>query len=56
MFALLSGAYEQWTRQPEYNVLILGLDGAGKTVTITICSLCILLINTDALGAAERRH
>lgn len=36
MFTLLSGAYEQWIRRPEYNVLILGLDGAGKTVPIAI--------------------
>lgn len=32
MFALISGAYEAWAKKRIYNVLILGLDGAGKTV------------------------
>ncbi|EDQ92987.1 uncharacterized protein MONBRDRAFT_2913, partial [Monosiga brevicollis MX1] len=31
MFSLLSGFYDYLTRRPEYYVLILGLDNAGKT-------------------------
>ncbi len=38
MFSLVAGAYEAWTRQRTYNVLILGLDGAGKTVALTQCA------------------
>jgi signal recognition particle GTPase len=34
MFSLVSGAYEQWTRRKIQNVLIVGLDGAGKTVNL----------------------
>jgi len=32
MYHLLSGLYEYLTRKEEFGVLILGLDGAGKTV------------------------
>jgi hypothetical protein len=32
MYHLLSGLYEHLTRKEEFGVLILGLDGAGKTV------------------------
>ncbi len=32
MYNLLSGLYEYLTRKEEFGVLILGLDGAGKTV------------------------
>jgi hypothetical protein len=32
MYHLLSGLYESLTRKEEFGVLILGLDGAGKTV------------------------
>jgi ADP-ribosylation factor related protein 1 len=41
MFSLLYGLYQYLFSKPEYNVLIIGLDSAGKTVlpkTIT-CSL-----------------
>ena len=31
MYSLLSGFYKWYFEKPEYKVLILGLDGAGKT-------------------------
>ena len=31
MYTLLSGFYHEWTRKDTYNVLVLGLDNAGKT-------------------------
>ncbi|KAI9505246.1 ADP-ribosylation factor protein 3 [Coemansia spiralis] len=34
MFTLVSGAYKYFTRLDEYNVLMLGLDGAGKTALL----------------------
>ncbi|KAJ2161207.1 ADP-ribosylation factor protein 3 [Coemansia sp. RSA 552] len=34
MFTLVSGAYRYLTRQEEYNVLMLGLDNAGKTTLL----------------------
>ncbi|KAJ2681443.1 ADP-ribosylation factor protein 3 [Coemansia sp. RSA 1285] len=34
MFTLVSGAYRYFTRLDEYNVLILGPDGAGKTALL----------------------
>ncbi|KZT52870.1 P-loop containing nucleoside triphosphate hydrolase protein [Calocera cornea HHB12733] len=34
MYHLLSGLYQQLTRKDEYNVLILGLDNAGKTTLL----------------------
>ncbi len=37
MFSLLSGAYREWTRREVYNILILGLDNAGKTVGCASC-------------------
>jgi ADP-ribosylation factor related protein 1 len=41
MFHLITGIYELLTREREYSVLVLGIDGAGKT---TLCerlrSLC----------------
>lgn len=32
MYTLLSGLYHHLTQKEEYNVLIIGLDNAGKTV------------------------
>ncbi|KAJ1900344.1 ADP-ribosylation factor protein 3 [Kickxella alabastrina] len=34
MFSLVSGAYRYFTRQDEYNVLMLGLDSSGKTTLL----------------------
>lgn len=34
MFHLAQSLYDQWTRQEEYSVLILGLDNAGKTTLL----------------------
>lgn len=34
MYSLLSGLYRYMTLKEEYNILILGLDNAGKTVSI----------------------
>jgi ADP-ribosylation factor related protein 1 len=31
MYHLLAGLYGQWTERPQYNVLLLGIQGAGKT-------------------------
>lgn len=31
MYHLLSGLYAEWTRKEQFNILMLGLDGAGKT-------------------------
>ena len=53
MFTLLSGAYEQWMRKLEYNVLILGLDGAGKTVSVVVYCFYIELINVDVARTIE---
>lgn len=36
MYHLLSGLYEYLTRKEEFGVLILGLDGAGKTVSFSM--------------------
>jgi GTPase SAR1 family protein len=36
MYTLLSGLYKYYTRKEEYNVLIIGLDNAGKTVNTNI--------------------
>lgn len=32
MYTLLTGFYKYLTQKDEYNILILGLDNAGKTV------------------------
>jgi ADP-ribosylation factor related protein 1 len=32
MYTLLTGLYKHLARKEEYNVLVLGLDNAGKTV------------------------
>ena len=34
MYTLLSGLWKYWFQKDEYFVLILGLDNAGKTVSI----------------------
>jgi GTPase SAR1 family protein len=34
MFGLLSGLYRQFTYRPTVNLLIIGLDNAGKTTTL----------------------
>ena len=34
MYSLISGLYHYLTKKPEYKVLIIGLDGAGKTMFI----------------------
>lgn len=33
MYRLLTGLVQHLTRKEEYNVIILGLDNAGKTVS-----------------------
>jgi len=33
MFALVKGVYEEISKRDEYFITILGLDGAGKTVS-----------------------
>ena len=53
MYHLLSGLYEYLTRKEEFGVLILGLDGAGKTVS----SPSLWLVNTRSEGFhSVRRH
>ena len=53
MYHLLSGLYEYLTRKEEFGVLILGLDGAGKTVR----SMSLRLVNTPSEGHRPvRRH
>lgn len=39
MFSLLCGLYSTLTEKPEFKILMVGLDGAGKTVGIFI--LCL---------------
>ncbi|RKP01680.1 hypothetical protein CXG81DRAFT_29693 [Caulochytrium protostelioides] len=34
MYTLLSGLYKQWTTKERYNVLVIGLDNAGKTTLL----------------------
>lgn len=34
MYTLLSGYWKYFFQKEEYNVLILGLDNAGKTVSV----------------------
>ena len=34
MFSLIQGFYKQYFDKPTYKILIIGLDGAGKTVSI----------------------
>ncbi len=34
MYHLLKGLHEYLTRKEEFSVIIIGLDGAGKTVRI----------------------
>eukprot|EP01117_Protostelium_nocturnum_P012529 TRINITY_DN4618_c0_g1_i5.p1 TRINITY_DN4618_c0_g1~~TRINITY_DN4618_c0_g1_i5.p1 ORF type:complete len:178 (+),score=64.19 TRINITY_DN4618_c0_g1_i5:60-593(+) len=31
MFGLIQGFYEEFTRKPEYHIIVLGLDSCGKT-------------------------
>ena len=40
MFGLFYGLYKWATTKAEYSVLIIGLDGAGKTVLILILLSC----------------
>ena len=49
MYHLLSGLYEHLTRKEEFGVLILGLDGAGKTVS----SMSRRLVNTPSHPSAD---
>ena len=37
MYTLLSGYWKYFFQKEEYNVLILGLDNAGKTVSTFTC-------------------
>ena len=37
MFSLVSGLYSLYTTKITYNVLLIGLDGAGKTTFIETC-------------------
>jgi signal recognition particle GTPase len=48
MFTLLTGAYERWSQKKLYNVIILGLDGAGKTV-----SLALIVVIIDVAGTTQ---
>ena len=42
MFSLLSGFVEYMLQKPEYYVLVLGLDNAGKTVSPLLPLACKL--------------
>jgi ADP-ribosylation factor related protein 1 len=35
MFSLIKGLWKKYTEKPTYRLLILGLNGAGKTTFIT---------------------
>ena len=37
MFGLLYGFYEYLTRKDEHKVVVLGLDSAGKSVSVVGC-------------------
>lgn len=37
MYHLLKGLHEYLTRKEEFSVIIIGLDGAGKTVRNPVC-------------------
>lgn len=32
MFSLVKGIWDHYTQKPSFNILIIGLDNAGKTV------------------------
>jgi ADP-ribosylation factor related protein 1 len=34
MYTLLTGLYRQYTQKEEFNIIILGLDNAGKTTLL----------------------
>ncbi len=34
MFGLLKGLYEHLTAKPTYRILVVGLEGSGKTVSV----------------------
>ena len=34
MFSLMQGFYEMYTKKPEYKILIVGCDNAGKTTLL----------------------
>ena len=36
MFGLLQGVWQHWNQKPEFNILILGLDNAGKTTFLEL--------------------
>ena len=43
MFALLSGLWKYLFQKDEYCILILGLDNAGKSVSLTLFDLVRLI-------------
>ena len=62
MFSLLYGFYEYFFQKPSYKILIIGVDNAGKTVSVSpsstlSCSSQLILnyhnLCVDSIGAAE---
>lgn len=45
MFSLMSGFYKYMFQKDEYFVLILGLDNAGKTVSLLRITSVLSIIN-----------
>lgn len=42
MYHLLKGLHEHLTRKEQFSVVIIGLDGAGKTVRFVCCKVSLL--------------
>lgn len=51
MYTLLHGFYKYVVKKDEFCVLILGLDNAGKTVSLTLKNLVQIKITLFALYA-----
>lgn len=45
MYSLLYGFYKYLTQKDEFCVLILGLDNAGKTVSIRVLNTTIIILS-----------
>jgi hypothetical protein len=50
MYHLLKGLREYLTRKEQFSVIIIGLDGAGKTVRLVCCTVLCLQPCTDFVG------